>query len=362
MHSANSRARSLRALACIRAGISSRQQLEQEVGHQPRTRLLQPRAAGRLREVADAADIGLALGDADHAARLQRVEHVAGLDRLLIGRDRQLGVEAALALRGGLAEQVEQRVGVGDLEIVGRHLDLILEEDVAVGHARVVELEVEHIVDALDVHRQPLEPVGQLAGHRLALEPADLLEVGELGHFHPVAPDFPAEAPGAERRAFPIVLDEADVVLQRIDADLGEAAEIEVLQVVRARLQHHLILVIMRRAGWGSRHSGRRSGGGTAGHRPRFHGVGPERAQHGRRVERPRPHLHVVGLQDDAALRAPIVVERQDQVLEAQAQADCPVQRSSSGLWLMALQRASGGSACRRSLTAYAEPQDRRVE
>ena len=39
----------------------------------------------------------------------------------------------------------------------------------------------------------------------------------------------------------------------------------------------------------------------------------------------PRAHLHVVGLEDHAALRAPIVVERQDQVLEAQAQATCPV-------------------------------------
>ena len=60
-------------------------------------------AQARLREVADAADIGLALGDRDHAARLQRVEHVAGLDRLLIGGDRELRVEAVLALRRRLA-------------------------------------------------------------------------------------------------------------------------------------------------------------------------------------------------------------------------------------------------------------------
>ena len=105
VHSANSRASSLRARACIRAGISSEQQLEQEVGHDASlVRALRcglpPRLAhARLRQIADAADVGLALGDRDHAARLQRVEHMARLDRLLIGRDRQLGLEAALALR-----------------------------------------------------------------------------------------------------------------------------------------------------------------------------------------------------------------------------------------------------------------------
>src|SRR5207248_1642957 len=80
---------------------------------------LQPSAARRLRQIAHAPDVRLALSDADHAARLERVEHVAGLDRLLVGGDRQLRLEAALALRRRLAEQVEQRAGVRDLEIVG---------------------------------------------------------------------------------------------------------------------------------------------------------------------------------------------------------------------------------------------------
>ena len=87
----------------------------------------------------------------------------------------QLALDAKLAFRHGFAEGLEQPVGVRDLEIVGRHFDLVLPEHVAVGHPGVVELEVEHIVDALDVHRQPLEPVGQLAGDRPAFEPADLL-------------------------------------------------------------------------------------------------------------------------------------------------------------------------------------------
>jgi hypothetical protein len=73
--------------------------------------------------------------------------------------------------------------------------------------------------------------VGQFARHRRAFDAADLLEIGELRDFHAVAPAFPAKPPGAERRAFPVVLDKADVVQQRIDADGGERAEIELLQV-----------------------------------------------------------------------------------------------------------------------------------
>jgi hypothetical protein len=71
----------------------------------------------------------------------------------------------------------------------------------------------------LDVHGEAFEAVGELARDRLAVEAAHLLEIGELGHLHAVAPHFPAEAPGAERGRFPIVLDEADVVEERIDAD-----------------------------------------------------------------------------------------------------------------------------------------------
>ena len=34
-------------------------------------------------------------------------------------------------------------------------------------------------------------------------------------------------------------------------------------------------------------------------------------------MEGPRPHLHVIGLQDDAALLAPIAMQGEDQILEA---------------------------------------------
>jgi hypothetical protein len=42
-------------------------------------------------------------------------------------------------------------------------------------------------------------------------------------------------------------------------------------------------------------------------------------------VECARAHLEIIGLQDDASLRAPVAVERKDQVLEAQAQTNGPI-------------------------------------
>src|SRR5215212_5811793 len=112
-------------------------------------------------------------------------------------------------------------------------------------------------------------------------------------------------------------------MLQRVDADLAEATKVEFLKVVGARLQDHLILIIsaepvgvlaVAAVGWAA---ARLDVSGP----PR---VGPKRAQHGGRMEGPCPHLHVIRLEDHAALIAPIAVEREDQVLEAQAQAKWP--------------------------------------
>ena len=121
-------------------------------------------------------------------------------------------------------------------EVVRRLLDFVLVINVAVGHfaARTVgPHDVEHAVDALQVHRQTLETVGDLAGDGAAVESADLLEVGELRHFHAVEPHLPTETPGAERRRFPVVLDEADVVGERIEAEHFQRADVAVEDVER---------------------------------------------------------------------------------------------------------------------------------
>src|SRR3546814_19314345 len=73
---------------------------------------------------------------------------------------------------------------------------------------------------------------------------------------------------------------------------------------LRTRLQHYLILVIMAQPV-------RVCARAAVGRSPAWLDIGAfprvrsERAQHRRRMERPRPHLHVIGLQDDAAALPP---------------------------------------------------------
>ena len=292
---------------------------------------LQERLAAGLGQIAHPQDVALPLGHRDDAARVEQVEHVAGLDRLVVGRQHHL-CSGLLALAAGApasssalhsasaSSKCRSSIrGIGEFEIVPGIFLLGLQEHVAVGHLLValaaVEVQVVDVVDALHIHGEALQPIGQLAGNRRAFDAADLLKIGELRHFHAVAPAFPAEPPGAERRAFPIVLDEADVVQQRIDADRRQRAEIEFLQVGRVRLQDHLVLVVMLQPvrifaiAAVLRPPRRLHVGGVPAQRP-------ERPQRCRRVERSGADFHVVRLQDQAAIVRPVVVQRQDQPLE----------------------------------------------
>jgi hypothetical protein len=113
-------------------------------------------------------------------------------------------------------------------------LHFVLVEHVAVGglaQGAVRPDQVVDAVDALNVHGQTLETVGDLAGDRLALEAANLLEVGELGHFHAVQPHFSPD-PRHPASGFPVVFHEADVVDLGIHAQLFQGAQIEFLNVV----------------------------------------------------------------------------------------------------------------------------------
>src|SRR5579862_6498011 len=92
--------------------------------------------------------------------------------------------------------------------------------------------DVEDALLALDVHGEPLETVGDLAHHRPAVEPTHLLKVGELRDLHAVEPHFPAEPPRAEGGRLPVVLDEAYVVRQRIEAERRQRPQVELLEMV----------------------------------------------------------------------------------------------------------------------------------
>ena len=71
------------------------------------------------------------------------------------------------------------------------------------------------------------------------------MKIGELGHFHPVQPDFPAQAPRAESRVFPVILDEADIVLFQVQAELCQRAEVKFKDIGWRWLQHDLKLIVV---------------------------------------------------------------------------------------------------------------------
>ncbi len=243
---------------------------------------------------------------------------MGGLEHVLVGGQRQPGLDQLAGFRLEQVELVEQRFHVGVFEVEGGHLHLVLQEDVAVGdlaEGAVGPHQVVHRVHVLQVHGEPFQAVGDLAGDRVAVDAADLLEVGELGHLHAVQPDFPAQAPGAQGGRFPVVFHEADVMGERIETEAAQGIQIQLLDVVRRRLEHHLELVVMLQP------VGVLAVAAVGGPPGRLHvGAVPvfraDRAQEGAGVEGAGPHFHIQGLDDHAALLRPVLLQGQNQALE----------------------------------------------
>ena len=239
---------------------------------------------------------------------------MAGLHAIVEGRCGQIRCAQPRAFFFETVEQFVMQRRVAFLEVVPRVLHFVLVVDVAVGDG-VVVLQLEDIVDALQIHAQAFESVGDFAHDGFEIDAADLLEVSELRDFHAIEPYFPAETPCAEGGGFPVVVDEADVVLFGIDSDFAERSDVQVEDVERAGLEHDLELVVVLHA----------VGvvavaavlGAAAGFDERgVERLGAERTQEGGGVERSGALFDVVGLGDQAAALAPIVLEREDQVLE----------------------------------------------
>ncbi|MNC57785.1 hypothetical protein D3C75_1074670 [compost metagenome] len=119
-----------------------------------------------------------------------------------------------------------------------------LMEHVTVGHA-AHPFQVEHIFLFLNVGSQTLHPVSDFDSHRTGLNPADLLEIRKLCNFHAIQPYFPAETRAAQRRVLPVVLNETDVMQKRIYAKRLQTIQIQLLNVVRRRLDNYLELVML---------------------------------------------------------------------------------------------------------------------
>ena len=237
-----------------------------------------------------------------------------GLEHHLVARQREPRLDQVLRLGLVIGEMPEQHFAIGLLEVVGRLLDLILVVDVAVRHTRRPG-QIEHVFHVLQIHGEALDAVGDFPGDRFAVDSADLLEVGELRHFHAVQPHLPAQAPGTQGRILPVVLDEADVVRLGIDAQGFERTDIEIDDVRRRRLEHHLILVIVLQA-VGVFAVAPVLGAARGLHIGGAPGLGAKGAQEGGGVRGAGAHFHVVGLQERAALPVPIGLQPEDKFLE----------------------------------------------
>ena len=244
---------------------------------------------------------------------------MAALHDAVICRQRQLALQAGVALGLVVVKLLTHHLDVGHLKVISAELALVFQEHIAVGHGRAVGQVAPHQVvdrvDALGVHGDTLQAIGDLDGHGVDLDAAHLLEVRKLRDLHAVEPDLPAKAPGAERRALPVVLDKADVMVVGVQANGGQRTQVELLGVDRRGLDEHLELIVVLHAvgvlavaAVGRTAAGLRIAGAPLG--------GTERAQRGRGMEGTGTDLGVIGLHDDAAPLAPVLLEAQDDVLE----------------------------------------------
>ena len=175
---------------------------------------------------------------------------MGGFQNALVGRQRQrvFQRQQLLGFFLILLEAGEQEVHVGIFEVIGGLLHFVLMEHVAVGgftQRAIAPDQIVNAVDTLDIHSQTFQTVGDLAGDRLTLQTANLLEVGELRDFHTVQPHFPTQPPGAQRRVFPVVFDEANVVDGRIHTQLFQRPKVQLLDIIRRGFYHHLELIVV---------------------------------------------------------------------------------------------------------------------
>ena len=173
------------------------------------------------------------------AAGIQQVKGVRSFEHLFVSRQGQSSFDHALAFAFAHVELVEQGFDIGVFKVIGGLLDFVLVVNVTVSHHALRAFCPHQIVDALHVlhvHGEAFQTVGDFTADRAAIQPADLLEISELGHFHAVEPYFPTQTPRAQRWRFPVVFDETDVMHQRVKAQQLERAEVEFLNIVRGGL------------------------------------------------------------------------------------------------------------------------------
>ena len=139
---------------------------------------------------------------------------------------------------------------VGHLEVVDRELQLVGEAYIAVSrHTARLQVAGPHdVINRIHVLQErgdALQAIRQLGGNRIQIDASALLEVCKLRDLKPVKHHLPADAPGAQRGRFPIVFFELNVVLAQINSHCAQRLQIQILHVLRRRLQNDLQLHVL---------------------------------------------------------------------------------------------------------------------
>ncbi len=77
----------------------------------------------------------------------------------------------------------------------------------------IVPTDILEMTDTLQGHGNAFQPVSQFDRGHVQRHPTSLLKVGKLCNFLAVQPHFPTQAPGGKRRRFPVVFNEANIML-----------------------------------------------------------------------------------------------------------------------------------------------------
>ncbi|ABX23777.1 hypothetical protein SARI_03983 [Salmonella enterica subsp. arizonae serovar 62:z4,z23:-] len=199
---------------------------------------------------ANTQNVALTFSDGNGFTRIQQVKAMGGFQNTLVGRERQRVFQRQQLLRFFfiLLEAGEQEIHIGVFKVIGGLLHFILMEHVAVSgftQRAVAPDQIINAVYALDVHCQTFQTVGYFPGHRFTFQTTNLLEVGELRHFHAVQPHFPAQPPSAQRWVFPVIFHETDIVNGWVHTQFFQRTEVQLLNVFRRRFNHHLKLIIV---------------------------------------------------------------------------------------------------------------------
>src|SRR5690554_1789081 len=160
--------------------------------------------------MAHAPDEALPLGHADRAACVEHVEEVAAFDDAIVGGEdealERFKLEDELAalpflfaetkkarhLALIIIEEALVELDVRALKIIGRPFPFGALQDLAVADAGC-PFELVDVVDVLEVHRDALKSVRELARDGLTVDAAALLKIGELADLETIEPDLPAE-------------------------------------------------------------------------------------------------------------------------------------------------------------------------